>query len=200
MRTSIMAGAIAELMGQIVRPAAIVAVACAIALPAPAQETPSEQRLEQVLADFVLAACRNSTGRVQPGLQAGSCTRLIDSGSLGPNDLVIAHILRGSARWRIDNPQYAETNRDSAVADFATAIRLNPQLAWTEFDRRVNGDLDPVLEGEPPRVPGAWPHYLYARGMAALRLGRANEGRADITRATEILPRIAEIFARHDSD
>ena len=198
MRISITA--VADLMGPIVRPAAIVAVACAIALPVTAQETSSGQRLEQVLGDFVLAACRNSTGRAQPGLQAGSCTRLIDSGSLGPDDLVITHILRGSARWRIDNPQYAETNRDSAVADFATAIRLNPQLAWTEFDRRVNGDLDPVLEGEPPRVAGAWPHYLYARGMAALRLGRGDEGRADMARATEIMPRIADMFARHEME
>ena len=197
MRTSTMAGTIADLTGRIVRPAAIVAVACAFALPAAAQETPSGQQLEQVLGDFVLAACANSTGRVQPGLQAGSCTRLIDSGSLGPRDLVIAHILRGSARWRIDNPQYAETNRASAVADFATAIRLNPQLAWTELDRRMNGDLDSV-QGGPPRVAGAWPHFLYARGMAALRLGRADEGRADIARATEIMPRIAEMFARHE--
>lgn len=57
-----------------------------------------------------------------PDVAIGSCTRVIDSGRLSQESLVIAFYNCGSAR---DNKK----DFDRAIADYDQAIRINPQYA-----------------------------------------------------------------------
>ena len=56
------------------------------------------------------------------------------------------------------------------------------QDAWNDFDAAV-------------RAGSTNPHTLFGRGIAALRLGRADDGQADIARAAGQDPGVAAIYA-----
>lgn len=97
----------------------------------------------------------------------------------------------------------ALANRDLEVARAACdeALRLEPnsgdildsrgflglrqgrwQQAWNDFDAAVRANESSA-------------HYRYGRGVAALRLGRTADGRADIVYAEQLDPDIARTFA-----
>ena len=55
------------------------------------------------------------------------------------------------------------------------------QDAWSDYDAAVHAENHP--------------HYLYGRGIAAIRLGRVAEGQADLAAATALDASIAETYA-----
>lgn len=211
----------------LIAPAATIAVlALSAILPARTQaQNPPSEELSRWVSDFTVAACLNERGRTPPGAQAGSCTKVIESFGLGPKALAVVHVLRGYARETMakredelresrrlidlsfgsgSRPVGADErdkasldrsrkNKDLAIADYATAIQLDAQLAWREFNRGVQGELDPLTQGE-----ALYASHFYGRGVAALRLGRVEEGKADIARAIQMDPGIGENFAQHE--
>ena len=56
--------------------------------------------------------------------------------------------------------------------------------SWVDYDKALR------------RVPGT-AHYLYGRGLAALRLGHSKEGNDDILEATKLDASIAQRYRRH---
>jgi Tfp pilus assembly protein PilF len=58
------------------------------------------------------------------------------------------------------------------------------EAAWADYDAAV-------------QVSGARPRHLYGRGVAALRLGREPEGRADLAAATAEDPNMPETYATY---
>lgn len=84
--------------------------------------------------------------------------------------------------------ELARGTEDEANA-FDTRAMLNLkqnrlQAAWNDYDAAVRGDPSSA-------------HYLYGRGIAALRLGRTAEGEADIARARQIYAAIDASYARY---
>jgi tetratricopeptide (TPR) repeat protein len=90
-----------------------------------------------------------------------------------------------------------------AMTAIEQAIRTDSSAAYMLIDRgmihqaqgddlRAFGDYDAALRSTPNDAWG-----LYGRGLAQMRLGRTTDGRADIARATTIMPDIAEHFARY---
>ena len=57
--------------------------------------------------------------------------------------------------------------------------------AWNDYDAAVRTN------------DAALPTFLYGRGIAALRLGRVEEGRADIARATQLNAELPQFYARY---
>lgn len=97
----------------------------------------------------------------------------------------------------------AMANRELDVARAAcdAALRLRPNDAYTLDSRGLVGlkqqrwqdawnDYDAAA-----RIDATGANYRYGRGVAALRLGRAAEGQADIAAATQLDPHIAATYA-----
>lgn len=78
---------------------------------------------------------------------------------------------------------------DPPTLDSRGLIGLRQQRygsAWNDYDAAIRlGPEDPDLA-----------HFHYGRGIAALRLGRAAEGQADIARARQLNDLIADVYAR----
>ena len=85
--------------------------------------------------------CGEVTG--DPELAIKVCTRLIEFGGLGKSDLAKAYHARG-AEWA------NQGNYDRAIADFSTAIDLEPGLADVHFNRALawseKGDHDRAID------------------------------------------------------
>jgi lipoprotein NlpI len=100
-----------------------------------------------------------------PELSIKACTRMIEFGGLDRPELAKAYYVRG-AEWA------TQGNHDRAIADFTTAIALDPKLPGVHYSRALSlsekGDHD-----------GAIADY-----DAALRLA-PNDGKAYIGRAVE---------------
>jgi tetratricopeptide (TPR) repeat protein len=56
------------------------------------------------------------------------------------------------------------------------------QKAWADYNAAVKAKPDGAA------------HYLYGRGVAALRLGRTEEGKADLAKALQLDPKIAKTY------
>ncbi len=69
---------------------------------------------------------RRCVGDPNPDIMIGGCTRLVQSGRFGNNNLAIAFNNRGNAYRKIG--QY-----DRAIRDYNEAIRLKPNYAPTQF-------------------------------------------------------------------
>lgn len=73
---------------------------------------------------------------------------------------------------------------DARILDSRGMVSLRQerwQDAWNDYDAAVRAERHP--------------HYLYGRGIAAIRLGRVEEGRADLTAAIAIDASIADTYA-----
>jgi tetratricopeptide (TPR) repeat protein len=116
------------------------------------------------------------------------------AGQLAPND----HIWQNSRCW-----WRAVANRELDVARAAcdTALTLAPGNAAARDSRGLVGlrqgrfldswdDYDAAV-----RSTTANPWALFGRGVAALALGRSQEGQADIARATQLDAKIAQSYA-----
>src|SRR5918996_1196476 len=73
--------------------------------------------------------CGGVTGN--PELAIKVCTRLIEFGGLPRRDLAQAYYVRG-AEW------VNQGNHDRAIADFTTAIELEPKLAGAHLNRALS--------------------------------------------------------------
>lgn len=119
------------------------------------------------------ATCNSSS------LEAGAaCTRAIESGQFSGADLAKLHTNRGVERKR-------KGDLDGALADYAEAIRLNPDDPFA-FNNRANtrrdkGDLDGAIADytEALRVDPGYTAAYVNRGMVHERKGDTDKARAD---------------------
>lgn len=133
------------------------------------------------LGDFARAAAETRiAARLapdNPDIQNAFCWHL----GLADEDLGAARTACDTAlRLRPDDPATLDSRG-------LTGLRQERYAeAWADYDAAVRHGADhPDLA-----------HFLYGRGIAALRLGRAAEGSADLARARELNDLIADTYAR----
>lgn len=171
----------------------LVAAAAALmfALPAAAQDTPANWK-----------ACDNgdkavTTEEVKAVVTA--CTALIQSGTLGSEDLASAYEERGFA---YEN----QKNSTRAIANYTDAIRLFPQnndnallavifvIRGKAYRQQKDHARAMTDFSEAIRLDPKYASAYYGRGLAETSLGRKANGAADIARAKAINPDIAKDF------
>jgi len=115
-----------------------------------------------------------------------------------PDDHHMVEALAGRCRARAILGQ----DLSAAMADCQHALHIQPgwgslegrafvRLRQGQFDKAM-ADFDQVVSLEPR---AAWP--LYGRGLAKLKTGLSNQGKADIAAATVIDPKIANEAAKY---
>jgi tetratricopeptide (TPR) repeat protein len=120
------------------------------------------------------ATCNNGSGQEA----AAACTRAIESGQFSGADLAKLHTNRGVERKR-------SGDLDGALADYAEAIRLNPDDPFAYNNRantrRDKGDLDGAIADytEALRVDPGYTAAYVNRGMVHERKGDVEKARAD---------------------
>ena len=129
-------------------------------------------RFEEALADYILATER--AGSPADAWNAACWT-------------LAASLRRDFERART----YCEgaISRDTDNATYVDSLGLvwlqlgRWRDAWNAYDRIVRGVAEP------------WAGAYHGRGLAALRLGKTTEGRADLAKAAAIDPQIAQAYA-----
>ncbi len=129
-------------------------------------------------ADYATDARRCTDDAEDPDLRIHACTRLLQSGELGEENLPIAFFNRGNAY--ADKGQY-----DRAIADYGRAIRLDPDEAVAFYNRgnayadkgqydRAIADFDRAIRLDPDdaRAYNSQAWLLATVGEARLRDGR----------------------------
>ena len=158
-------------------------------------------------ADDDSAICAASSGRERV---IPACTRLIESGQLGDEQLAIAYSHRGRARlWNART-----TDFDPAMADHNEAVRLAPKqatvyvnrgLAWWRLGKRdkAGEDIDAAIALDPGSAEAYYARAQVFRFTVSLR----DRVIADYDKTISLKPdhleayyAQASLFARHDED
>lgn len=129
----------------------------------------------QAIADYDAGIRSGTQGRLR--LRASACWARAVAGV----DLDTARSLCNFAHGGASN----DPPRRASILDSLGLIKLKQRLwqeAWDDYNTAV--DLAPNTA-----------HYIYGRGIAALRLGRTAEGQADIANARRLDRAIAETYA-----
>lgn len=124
-----------------------------------------------------------------------ACTTIIDTNDTTTRNVAIAYRNRGLGyRARREN--------DPAMADFEQSIRTDP--AYESYISRGNvymdrdqPDLSLAAYGATLRLVQEQSLPLYGRGVARRRSGDGVRGDADVARADEIEPGVADQFRRY---
>ena len=123
-------------------------------------------------------------GRVE-GVSAGAGHLRLDRAALDrlvvlpDSAAALSGSVGGQVKIKVDGKWVLGKLRDTRLADGGG-------------DAAVLASIDFIGEGNEGLA-----HFLYGRGIAALRLGREAEGWADMARATALNPAIAETYARN---
>jgi lipoprotein NlpI len=157
--------------------------------PEPKVHVPQHSPLPTVADDIV--SCKKASGDEA----IRSCSHVITSGSVSPDDLVDAYIKRGNAY--VDDKQ----DYDRAIADYSEAIKLDPKNAVAFYDRGLayysKQDYDHAIADYSVAIKldpkDAW--AFDARGLTYYDKQDFDRAIADYSVAIKLDPKNARVFS-----